>query len=103
MSDLKSELASDPVLRPVLLKFVKGLPERARLIEEAFQKQNQTEFLSQAHRLKGAAGSYGFGDLRELASEIEIAGEKDLRDARLQVLIERLQKNVLGLAASEVL
>ncbi len=58
-----SPLAADPDLVDIVQEFVEALGSRLDDFEAAFAQQNWGRLAQLAHQLKGAAGSYGFGDL----------------------------------------
>lgn len=64
-------LAEDPDLRDIVEEFVEGLEERLREIKQAYESQDWDLLTTLAHRLKGAAGSYGYPDLSGVAANLE--------------------------------
>jgi len=70
---IRSEFADDPVIAPILDRFVSGLDERTRLMAEALERGDFDGLGQLAHQLKGAGGGYGYPTLTELARDLEQA------------------------------
>ena len=70
MSD-RSELADDPVVGPLVAKFVEALPQRMTTLRSAEQRTDWTEISNLAHQLAGACGGYGFPEIGRTAAKIE--------------------------------
>ena len=85
-----ARLVDDERFRPILMKFLNGLPDRMKAIEEALAGEDQETLLTLVHQLKGSAGSYGFPRISELARECQ----DQLRDQMSQ---EDLLPSVSGL------
>lgn len=66
-------LADDPDLLDLVEEFVEGLGQRAEELRQAFEQLDWDCLVKIAHQLKGAGGSYGYGDLSKLAKEMEDA------------------------------
>ncbi len=64
-------LAEDPDLRDIVEEFVRGLSDRVSELERALTEQDWTSLQREAHRLKGAGGSYGFPPITEVAARLE--------------------------------
>ena len=64
-------LAEDPGLRDIVLEFVNGLPTRIADFQKAHEQLDYDLLGTLAHRLKGAAGSYGYPDLSAVCFEME--------------------------------
>jgi len=64
-------LAEDADLRDIVEEFVDNLTERVEEMQQAFQKTDWEMLTTFAHRLKGAAGSYGYPDISKLCAEME--------------------------------
>jgi len=63
-------------LDPIIEKFVTQIPQRVTAIETAASAGDWVSLERLAHQLKGAAGSYGFGQVTPLAADLEIAARK---------------------------
>ena len=70
-SVLISELLDDPDMFPLVQGFLLLLAERIALIEQQRELGQRAELTSLAHRLKGAAGGYGFPTITEAARTVE--------------------------------
>ena len=66
-----SQMMNDKRFRPILLKFLAGLPERIKAIETARVGGHDEDLLTLVHQLKGSAGSYGFPRISELARDCQ--------------------------------
>jgi HPt (histidine-containing phosphotransfer) domain-containing protein len=90
---LVSTLADDPDLAPLVDAFLVALPDRLRTMHAARDADDLVALGMEAHRLKGAAGGYGFPDLTEAARAVEHAARQEPADvdhalARLQSLAD---------------
>jgi HPt (histidine-containing phosphotransfer) domain-containing protein len=66
-------LLEDADLRDIVEEFVAGLTVRMDELRAAHQRMDWDELAMLAHRLKGAAGSYGYPDISQLCAEMELA------------------------------
>ena len=64
-------LLEDADLRDVVEEFVAGLLERSDELRQAHERLDWDMLATLAHRLKGAAGSYGYPDISRLCAEME--------------------------------
>jgi HPt (histidine-containing phosphotransfer) domain-containing protein len=64
-------LADNPGLRDIVQEFVEGLAARLDELNLAHQKSDWESLTTLAHRLKGAAGSYGYPQISTLCAEME--------------------------------
>lgn len=71
-----STLASDPDLAEIVEMFIDEMPDRIASMKSEYDTGNWNELGRVAHQLKGAAGSYGFGQITNLAAELEVAIRK---------------------------
>lgn len=72
ISQLVSQLLlEDADLRDIVQEFVNGLPARIAELREAYQELDWQRLALLAHRLKGAAGSYGYPDISRLCASME--------------------------------
>lgn len=62
-----------PIYRDLLQDFVSCLDERIVLSRKAFEARSWKDLASQMHQLRGAAATYGFPILADIAGTIEIA------------------------------
>lgn len=68
---IRSSLAADPELQELLAQFVDEMPSRVALLQRHFDAGDWEAMRTAAHRLKGAAGSYGFEPLVPCALRLE--------------------------------
>jgi HPt (histidine-containing phosphotransfer) domain-containing protein len=64
-------LLQDADLREVVEEFVRGLQVRIAELKQAHEHMDWDHLVTLAHRLKGAAGSYGYPDISQLCAEME--------------------------------
>lgn len=78
-----SSLASDPDYSDLVTMYVEEMPDRMEQIRKAFESTDRDRLVRLIHQLKGAAGSYGFAVLTQVAADVEQTlleenGENDL-------------------------
>uniref|UniRef100_UPI00333FCC32 response regulator n=1 Tax=Gemmatimonas sp. TaxID=1962908 RepID=UPI00333FCC32 len=86
---LISELANDPELAELSQVFASLLPARVEAINAMLLSLDMDGAARLTHQLKGAAGSYGFPLISELARRVEVALGND--DHSIDPLMTRLQ------------
>ncbi len=64
-------LADDPIVGPLVMKFVKNMPARMASIHSAQLRSDWHEVANHAHQMSGAAGGYGFPEIGLVAARIE--------------------------------
>ncbi len=64
-------LLEDGDLRDIVEEFVAGLAQRMDELRQAHEKLDFDQLTMLAHRLKGAAGSYGYPDISQLCAKLE--------------------------------
>ena len=64
-------LLQDGDLRDIVVEFVDGLTARMGELRTAHEKLDWDQLTTLAHRLKGAAGSYGYPEISHLCAEME--------------------------------
>ncbi len=64
-------LLEDADLRDVVEQFVAGLTARLDELRQAHERLDWDQLAMLAHRLKGAAGSYGYPDISKLCADME--------------------------------
>lgn len=64
-------LTEDPGLRDIVQEFVDGLAVRLDELRLAHEKLDWESLTILAHRLKGAAGSYGYPQISTLCAKME--------------------------------
>ena len=87
---LISDVADDPDFAGLLEMFAADLPENITAIQRALAEQDWNTLKRLAHRLQGAAGSFGFPAIAEVAAELEgpVLEMDDLE--RLRTKVEEL-------------
>jgi HPt (histidine-containing phosphotransfer) domain-containing protein len=94
MQKIHSEFAGQEDWTELLEEFLAVIPQRIAGIESALKSEDVQSLTYLVHQLRGSCGSYGFGTLTPLATEIELnlkAG-KDLKalDQSIQSFLEAL-------------
>ena len=89
-SAIYSTIGSDPDLADIIAIFVDELPDRASKIEACFQRDDWDGLRQVAHQLKGAAGSYGFQPITELAARLESAVRNNESQANIRDRLKAL-------------
>lgn len=86
--DFDAELAADPEFQLMIADFVDDLDVRVRLMHQALERGDWDELEGLAHKLKGAAGSFGLPQISNVSSELETCA-KD-REERAPGILKRL-------------
>jgi len=86
---LVSQFADEPDMAELLREFVAELPGRITAMQETLADHDLDALARLAHQLKGAAGSYGFPAITEVARQLEQSARAG---ADLQQVNERLQE-----------
>jgi signal transduction histidine kinase/DNA-binding response OmpR family regulator len=68
---ITSELANDPDLKDLLMKFVGLLPGKVRELSDLLAAHDLEALRQFAHQIKGSAGGYGFPDVTVKAAQLE--------------------------------
>ena len=89
-----SEMMNDERFRPILLKFLSGLPERMKAIETARVGGHDEDLLTLVHQLKGSAGSYGFPRISELARDCQDGLREQLPSESLEPKLNELMREL---------
>jgi signal transduction histidine kinase/FixJ family two-component response regulator/HPt (histidine-containing phosphotransfer) domain-containing protein len=72
---LRSELADDPDVGELVRQFAHALPARVEAIAAGAAARDGHGVARLAHQLKGAAGSYGYPLVSDVARQLELCGE----------------------------
>ncbi|MCL2624536.1 MAG: Hpt domain-containing protein [Planctomycetaceae bacterium] len=84
-----SLLADDADLYEIVKMFVDEMPKRIDQLMSEFIAKNWGELERTAHQLRGAAGSYGFGEVTPVAGKLEQAVQAKLPEEEIyQSLVE---------------
>jgi len=87
-AQIASRLASNPRLRPAVVKFVDRLPEQLDAMESAWKLHDFKALSELAHWLKGAGGTVGFDAFTEPAKELEQLARAGTEDGMNEVIGE---------------
>lgn len=68
-----SPLGADPDFSDLVDMYVDEMPERATRLQELFAAAAWDDLRRLAHQIKGAAGSYGFGQITPAAGRLEMS------------------------------
>ena len=85
-----STLASDPDLAEIVEMFIDEMPDRIASLKSEFKTSDWNELGRLAHQLKGAAGSYGFGQITTLAASLEVAIRQSQGELAVNAAFEQL-------------
>jgi HPt (histidine-containing phosphotransfer) domain-containing protein len=88
---LYSTIANDPDLGELVDLFVSELPERVGNLQSALDRGDSEELGRYAHQLKGAAGSYGFGQLTPALKRLELLGREQATEEALRAALEEVK------------
>jgi len=86
-------LEDDPDLLEIMLRFIDNLSTRLTEIETAVMAKDFEALAMYAHRMKGAASNFGFGQLGSVAGVLEKAAERKDHD-EVENLLERVRREV---------
>lgn len=70
---LYSTLQDDPDLGEIVLMFIEEMQGRIDDLQTRLASGNWEDLARAAHQLKGAAGSYGFAPITDVAARVEYA------------------------------
>jgi HPt (histidine-containing phosphotransfer) domain-containing protein len=85
-------LANDPDLWNIVQLFVNEMPLRIQKLLDEYQAKDWEKLSCTAHQLKGAAGSYGFGEVSPVAAHLEQAAKSSANENEiLQILNELIR------------
>ena len=87
---IRSALADDPDLAPLVEMFVAEMPQRVETLQGFKAAEDWQGVARIAHQLKGAAGSYGFHELTPYAARLEAAIRHEQAHDRAAALLEAL-------------
>ncbi|MCK4658020.1 MAG: PhnD/SsuA/transferrin family substrate-binding protein [Phycisphaerae bacterium] len=85
-----STLSEDPGMTQLIERFIGRLAQRITDLEQALADRDIETLAGLAHKLKGAAGSYGFQPISEAAGQLE-------ESAKTQQSLDRLNNEVKAL------
>jgi len=85
-----STFGTDPFMSELVDMYVAEMPERTASLVQAFSGNDRRTLERGAHQLKGAAGSYGFETVTELAGALESSLRHDADEASVRQAFEAL-------------
>lgn len=85
-----SAYGADPDLADLVQRFVAGLPARLVCMDRASCDGDLNELGRLAHKMKGAAGSYGFAQIAHAAAGLERAARAISSPAAAEQSLRRL-------------
>lgn len=85
-----SSLAGDPDLGELVEMYVSEMPQRVQTILQAHAAHDWELLGRLAHQVKGAAGSYGFQQITDLAESLEHACRRSGEETLIQTAFDRL-------------
>ncbi|PKL78728.1 MAG: hypothetical protein CVV27_02875 [Candidatus Melainabacteria bacterium HGW-Melainabacteria-1] len=99
-SALRSRFEDEPEMHELISRFVSSLPNRIEQLKQAAAMPDRQPLLRLVHQLKGAAGSYGFDPVSELAARLEQALSAATSDSAERLLDElaRLCRRAVAIA-----
>ena len=95
---LERLLGDESLVQTILDGFLGELPKRVEELKQALEQNDAPTVRNQAHALKGAAANISAPALREVAYQLEIAGEAEQLDTANQ-LFQKLQTQIESLKA----
>jgi len=87
---IRSELADDVDIAPLLPEYLSELQEKADRIEQLGAQNNWPAVAGLAHQIKGAAGGYGYPKITAAAADVEAAARQSEPPPGLPRLLARL-------------
>jgi signal transduction histidine kinase/DNA-binding NarL/FixJ family response regulator len=87
---LRSTLGDDPIVAPLIQNFLSDLAESIEQLERSIDTGERAELAGIAHRIRGAAGAYGFAPLSDAAAACEEAVAKDQSATALRSACQQL-------------
>ena len=85
-----SQLAADPDLGELIDLFVQEMPDRINALEAQAKSRDWNELTRTAQQIKGAAGSYGFGEITPYAARLEAAAREALPEENILAALHEL-------------
>jgi len=85
-----SEFANEPDMAELVNSFVSELPEKVQAVRAAYESRDLATLAMLAHRLKGAAGGYGFPMVTDAAAALESSVKAGPDPAALREQVEAL-------------
>ncbi len=96
-----STYQSQPIYQDLLKDFVDNLEERLEQCTKALEEKSWKDLAKQMHQLRGAAATYGYPALSEIAARIELeAGGTDIPEDSIKAAMEAARITSAGMAAA---
>ncbi|WP_141734133.1 Hpt domain-containing response regulator [Oligoflexus tunisiensis] len=80
-SFLQSKYHDKPMYRPIILDFVNTFQQRLESMQNLIDAMDWEQLAGIMHQMKGAAATYGYPQVSEVASRLEISAKEARRDA----------------------
>ena len=84
----------EPTLDELIAEYRMALPGKVGEMEKALQAFDRNKLTTLAHKLRGAAGMYGFGSVSQLAGDIEDSCRAEKRPEVIAMLLSELKQIV---------
>ncbi|MEY4631352.1 MAG: Hpt domain [Pseudomonadota bacterium] len=97
---LWSTYMDDPVVRPLLPAFAKALDERVKRMGLMLSAGDFVELARLAHMVRGAAGSYGYSQIADLAGAVETGARAGTQASTITPLVSELAAMGAGVSAA---
>jgi len=85
-----SPLAADPDLGGLVDLFVQEMPERISVLDAQAKSRDWNQLAQTAHKIKGAAGSYGFDEITPCAARLEAAAREARQERQILSALDEL-------------
>ncbi len=93
---LRSTFHHETAFEPLLKEFTQILPERLNTIKEAGNEKNWDQLARVAHKIKGAAATYGYPSLSDQAGDLELSAKRLLKSPSL-ISDEKVEGKILAI------
>jgi len=87
---IHSVLSKDPDLQNIVQLFVNEMPQRIQKLLAEYEQKDWERLSGTAHQLKGAAGSYGFGEVSPVAAHLEQAAKSHTDENEILTTLNEL-------------
>ena len=95
---IRSLFCDDEDFFDLIEMFVDGIEEKKSFLRTASASNQVKELKVLAHQLKGASAGYGFGELSQIASELEIAcksGDQSEIEEQVELMLNHMDRIVV--------
>ncbi|MBI1248081.1 hypothetical protein GC197_09595 [bacterium] len=94
-----SDFGDDEDLGELVEMFISEIPDRVQSMMEAAEASDWDQLCRIAHQMKGAAGSYGFGEVTNVAAVVESACREGASAETIQRSLQELVSMCLRMRA----